>query len=322
MKWKDALRLASHRAEAVICLLSASWEGSTECTAEFRTAENLGKRIFPARLEPETGRGVTRDWQFIDLFADEPTTPMTPVDIGAEGPVELATHGLLQLRDEIVGKRVGPDSFLWPPGGPGNDMYADRAPYRGWEPLEEVDAGVFFGRDAELLKGLDELRRIRGAGGAQLFVILAASGAGKSSFLRAGLLPRLRRDDRTFLPLDVVRPERNVLTADNGLGRSIHASRARLGLNSPGLGDIKQACLTSTVQVYNLLHELQEAATQRIGGDTAPPTLVLPIDQGEELFGNEAGPEAARFLQLIADLACPPSTPPPTIHCRCPTTSR
>src|SRR6478609_3763197 len=65
VKWKDALRLASHRAEAVVCLLSESWESSTECTTEFRTAENLGKRIFPARLEPATGRGMTRDWQFV-----------------------------------------------------------------------------------------------------------------------------------------------------------------------------------------------------------------------------------------------------------------
>ena len=168
---------------------------------------------------------------------------------------------------------------------------------------------MFFGRDAELLKGLDELRRIRGTAGTQLFVILAASGAGKSSFLRAGLLPRLRRDDRTFLTLDVVRPERNVLTGDNGLARSIQATSKRLELKAPDLGDIKDACLASTDEVYNLLRELQSTATRRLGGDVTPPTLILPVDQGEELFAADAGPEAARFLELIAELA-PPAIDP------------
>ena len=37
----------------------------------------------------------------------------------------------------------------------------------------------------------------------------------------------------------------------------------------------------------------------------APPTLVLPLDQAEELFTADAGPEAAAFLQLIAELAKP-----------------
>ncbi len=32
------------------------------------------------------------------------------------------------------------------------------------------------------------------------------------------------------------------------------------------------------------------------------PTLVLPVDQGEELFNADAGPEAARFLELLAAL--------------------
>ena len=32
------------------------------------------------------------------------------------------------------------------------------------------------------------------------------------------------------------------------------------------------------------------------------PTLVLPVDQAEELFNADAGPEAPRFLQLLAFL--------------------
>ena len=72
-------------------------------------------------------------------------------------------------------------------------------PYRGLEPLDTQDAAVFFGRDAEILQGLDKLRGMRTAGNEWLFVILGPSGSGKSSFLRAGLLPRLARNDRHFI---------------------------------------------------------------------------------------------------------------------------
>jgi ABC-type arginine transport system ATPase subunit len=50
---------------------------------------------------------------------------------------------------------------------------------------------VFFGRDAQIVHGLDVLRGRRTSGVQSLFVILGPSGAGKSSSLRAGLLPRL-----------------------------------------------------------------------------------------------------------------------------------
>ena len=38
------------------------------------------------------------------------------------------------------------------------------------------------------------------------------------------------------------------------------------------------------------------------GHPGAVPTLVLPLDQAEELFSADAGPEAEQFLVLIADL--------------------
>jgi hypothetical protein len=53
-RWKDALRQANQRCEAVICLVSHSWGISPECKTEYRTAETLGKQILVARLE-DTG---------------------------------------------------------------------------------------------------------------------------------------------------------------------------------------------------------------------------------------------------------------------------
>jgi hypothetical protein len=173
-KWKDALRQASARCEAVICLLSANWEASSDCKAEYRFAEYLNKRVFSARIGPLSGEDPTREWQQIDLFGDGPTTEL---DIGDGGPpVGFLSEGLFRLREGLVGAGIGAESFVWPPpGDPG------RAPYRGWEPLEEPEAAVFFGRDAQILSGLDGLRGMRKSGLATMFVVLGPSGTGKSS---------------------------------------------------------------------------------------------------------------------------------------------
>ena len=180
--------------------MSKHWEASRECQTEFRYAENLGKTILCARLEPVPDTNITSEWQRCDLFPDHGQT--TEVDVADAGqPVVLDTEGLQRLLDALRALGIGAEHFPWPPP---NDP--DRAPYRGWAPLEESDAAVFFGRDVAILRGLDELRGMRKTGLKSLFVVLGPSGSGKSSFLRAGLLPRLRREDRLFVPLGIVRP--------------------------------------------------------------------------------------------------------------------
>jgi len=228
-RWKQALQQANARCEVVICLLSKRWEASPECQTEFRYAETLNKAIVVARLEPLPDTNITSEWQRCDLFVGDAPTTKIPVD-GAE-PVVLAAEGLTRLLNGLRALGIGADYFPWPPPGD-----PERAPYRGWAPLEEADAAVFFGRDAQILRGLDVVRGMRTSGVESLFVILGPSGAGKSSFLRAGLLPRLRRDDRQFLALSVVRPERAVLTGELGLAASIHTLRSRVGLCAPMLG--------------------------------------------------------------------------------------
>ncbi|MFC9333024.1 TIR domain-containing protein [Arthrobacter sp. NPDC057009] len=298
-RWKEALLRANERCEVVICLLSTSWEDSRECMAEYRTAENLGKLILCARLEPLAEEGVTGEWQRCDLFGNGPATEI-PLR-GEVGPVVFLTEGLRRLHQGLRRAGIGAEHFVWPP-----PHDPDRSPYRGWEPFEEADAAVFFGRDGQIVRGLDALRTMRSSGVESLFVILGPSGAGKSSFLRAGLVPRLRREDRQFLVLDTVRPERSPLTGDRGLASAVHAQRTHLGLDTPTLGAIKDACSrVDTLQVGEWLDDIRRVAAERlleVPAGTAPPTLVLPLDQAEELFSADAGPQASRFLELLAGL--------------------
>jgi hypothetical protein len=305
-RWKDALLQADQRDEVVICLVSANWEASTECVTEYRTAEDLDKRILCARIAPDAGLDTIREWQRVDLFGED---PKTAIDIGVGPPVEFVTAGLAQLYDGVCGAAADTQSFEWPPR-----QELDRSPYRGWEPLEDIDAGVFFGRDAAIVRGLDELRGMRRGGSTSLLAVLGPVGCGKSSFLRAGLLPRLRRNDRNFVTLDIVRPRRDVITGETGLARAIYSTRSRVGLTTPRLGEIKEACRGDSAGVGALLRETHQAAAAHlldVGPEVAPPTLVLPLDQAEELFFADAGSEAEQFLALLQDLSTDANGPEP-----------
>jgi hypothetical protein len=72
------------------------------------------------------------------------------------------------------------------------------SPYRGLAVFEEQDAGWFFGREAAAVALLERMSRL--LAGTGLLVVSGASGAGKSSLLRAGVLPRIREDGLAAAP--------------------------------------------------------------------------------------------------------------------------
>ena len=294
-RWKDKLRQASLSCEAVICLLSRNWDASHECRAEYRAAELLDKQIFVARLEPSGADGFTSEWQRCDLYGSD----TIDVPVPGEDAVPFARRGLAQLESGIGQAGFDPQSFHWPPAGD-----QGRSPYRGWEPFEEVDAAVFFGRDAAIIRALEQIRGTIHSGREALFVVLGPSGTGKSSFLRAGLLPRLRRDTHRFVLLDVIRPQPDAFEGDNGFVRSLTNGLSTWNVTEAEKSDIRAACLNGDkVAIANWLNSIRTAAADsRVmdADDRAPrPTVVLAIDQSEELFGEQATRHAEEFLNLL-----------------------
>lgn len=296
-KWTESLNQAMQRCEAIICLISDAWLESAECQAEFRAARYLGKRMFCARLHELSRPDVSRDWQRCDLFGG-PAVVIRASESTA--PVELSIEGLHRLLSGLRAAGVAAANFPWPP-----ERYPDRSPYRGWQPFDRCDAGVYFGRDAQIVRALDRLRTMRESRSHEVLAVLGPSGTGKSSFLKAGLLPRLARDDRSFLVLGTMRPRTAPLTGPEGLAASIYDARCRMGLAEPSLGEIAAAIPDRPDMVRDWLRDLETAMRQRLHGTDdhgAPPTLILPIDQAEELFGTESGPESARLLELLPAL--------------------
>ena len=219
--------------------------------------------------------------------------------IGKESHVTFSAEALGRLKTGL--RRAGLDSrfFAWPPEGDQN-----RPPYRGLRPLEADDAGIFFGRDGPIVEALDALRGLRDGAPPRLFVILGASGAGKSSFLRAGLFPRLTRDDQNFLPLPIIRPERAAITGKSGLLRALEGAFEDAGITMTR-ADLRAAIRGGATKLKPLLQALADKATPAAsdtGAKPKAPTLILSIDQAEELFLAEAQDEARPFLALVRDL--------------------
>ena len=230
-RWERALNEAASRCEAVLVLVSRAWLSSRWCLKEFNLAHRLNKRLFGALIEAialtDLPEDLTGTWQLLDLASGQDHTiiRVTMPRTHEQSHVTFSKEGLARLRNGLAKAGLDPRFFAWPP-----DNDPGRPPYRGLKPLEAEDAGIFFGRDAPIVEALDSLRGLREGAPPRLLVVIGASGAGKSSFLRAGLLPRLARDDRNFLALPVIRPERAPISGETGLVRALETALAAHGL--------------------------------------------------------------------------------------------
>jgi len=302
-RWERALHTAANRCEAVIFIVSGNWLASGWCLKEYALARGLNKKLLAALIDPAKTiktlpEELTGVWQIVDVVHGQDLRLFPTQSPGSyeERHIGYSQSGLLRLKRGLEKAGLDPRFFAWPP-----EAELDRAPYRGLKALEAEDAGIFFGRDAPIVEAIDRLRGIRAGAPPRLMAILGASGAGKSSFLRAGLLPRLNRDDAQFIPLAVIRPERAALTGETGL---VNALTAILPKHSRA--DLRAAAQAGAGALRPLLAELVEAAmAQRVAGDETerPPAVVVAIDQAEELFRAEGREESEALLALLADLA-------------------
>jgi hypothetical protein len=195
----------------VLFLISEEWLASKWCVDEYLLANRLNKKLFALltadiALDRLPG-GLAAQWQIVRLKG-EPAERFLTVHprTQQQSPIYIAEVGLKSLKRGLEKAGIGTETFELQrdPNGP----FGCRAPYRGLEALEAEDAPVFFGRNADIVRGIDTLRGLAARKPPRVLVILGASGAGKSSFLRAGLWPRLLRDDAQWLPLRVVRAGR------------------------------------------------------------------------------------------------------------------
>ncbi|MGV0762382.1 TIR domain-containing protein [Tistrella mobilis] len=273
--WERRLYHEVERAQAVVLIVTDNWLDSKWCFVEFTQARALGKAIFILILTATKEKIVGKDLQHIDLTAGR--------DVGLAWLARRLTEITLQSRAHL-------------------DLPRGTVPFPGLAAFEETQAAVFFGRDAEILDLMERLRQIRTSGGARLITLLGASGSGKSSLLRAGLVARLRYDRDNWIVCKPFRPEAEPV--DRLIDTLLLTLREAGPGESPGDGEAdrrwREALASATPG--EALREIGRALRRRAGALDAQ--ILIPIDQAEELFTRaEPSKQRAFFTLLNAALA-------------------
>ncbi len=270
--WERSLYREMAEAEVVILVLTSNWFESKWCFAEFTQARALGKAIFPLIEAPVGETVVSADIQTLDLVKNR----------------EDALSRLLKALNEIVLNSRG-----------GFDWDQSRPPYPGLLALDQPDAAIYFGRDNDVRRLIERLTARRVQGGVKLVAVLGASGSGKSSLIRAGLLPRLKRDKAKWIALPPFRPQVHPL---DELAQSVGIA---LGQVAPGQGaDWRHwrdafAAPDLVRTLSGLAGDLRAASGQN------EAQILISIDQAEELFGTSDKAEAAAFIEVLNALQDP-----------------
>jgi len=264
-QWQDEIFRGIERSQIVVVCLSPDAVKSEWVQREVLTARQQEKFIIPvmavdARRELEQAESLSwvQNLHFINF----------------EGRYEEAFPELLLA---IPGKRrLGIYDSVDPNNIPN--------PFKGLEAFQQTDAAFFFGRETLIDKCLHRLRQDRPT---RFLAVVGASGSGKSSLVRAGVLPALRagkiRGSDTWRII-VFTPGSN----------PIEALSQRLAPLLEG-----QEADKLTKLFYESIDYLHPFVARVLGDANPEAKMVMVIDQFEELFTRAGESDREIFMRLL-----------------------
>lgn len=178
-----------------------------------------------------------------------------------EDPVLLHT-----LVNAIHGKPPGPDAQETVRG-----MLSTICPYRGLLYFREEDAPFFFGREAAIAQLTSAVQQHH------LVAVVGASGSGKSSVVRAGLVPELRKSrDQVWEVVPLVPTDRPVHALAAVLMPFLEPDMTETD-RLIEINKLAEALLSRTIK-------LREVVDRVLAKQPGTDRLLLIADQWEELF--------------------------------------
>jgi tetratricopeptide (TPR) repeat protein len=316
LRMPDGSPYPSGAAYEVLTAIAARREGNFPDVYVFRDPEPP-----MVRLDDLGAARVQQQWERLKAFFDNWfAAPEGPFNAAFhtfasaddfEGQLDRLLHQWLE--DKVLHGRAA----LWP-------VETKGSPFRGLAAFGAKHASVFFGRSRDIARGVDQWKTAAQRGTPFLLVV-GASGAGKSSLVRAGLVPRLTVPG--VVPavdvwrVAVMRPGETpgspiTSLANRLLDTEKHIPEEEVG-RPPALPEIADHEHPSPAELASLFAHADATAVgpvrralERVGeaekarqGYSRPlrVDLVLVIDQLDELFGNDvAATERAQFARLLA----------------------
>jgi serine/threonine protein kinase len=177
-------------------------------------------------------------------------------------------------------------------------LRSDESPYAGLKSFQESDAHRFFGRSRDVAAAVARLRDV------PLLGIVGPSGVGKSSFVRAGVVPALKASGEHWSTI-VVRPGRSPMAALAYALAPMMSTNA--SMSTTVHGDLSQQSEV-IARLYSEPGFLGAALRSR--ARSRNQHILLFVDQFEELYTQVADPrERQAFTACLAGVCDDVTTP-------------
>jgi len=259
--WEKTLYKRVKKAQIMVVALSPNWLSSKWCYKEYCMARVLRKKIIPVVIEADSG---IAEWDGKDIQHYDTTRDSEALEKLKKRIEELTFHDVTKLYDT---KKI-------------------ESPYPGLRSFNKEEAGIFYGRNDEILEVIDILNALADSGEQKFLNIVGASGVGKSSFLKAGVLPLLELLHReNWYVLPTFRAKQEIL---------LNLAKA-LSLFDYKAGEVLDAIKGEGYRAFFdglelALFESQNEPNQKI---------LLPIDQAEEILNSENQEEREQFFKIV-----------------------
>ncbi len=279
--WEQEIYRKLRFCKALIVLCSKNWLESKWCFAELAYAQAMGKDYFPIAVEDH-----------LEL----------PLTIAKRQAVKMSDpKAWTRLRRGLVEAGLSPENdFSWPVEG-----VEDDCPYPGLSAFQSYHAGVYFGRDDEIRELREGLNQMASRRSPRMLFVVGASGSGKSSLVRAGLLPRLSK--KSAKDWMIPRIFRWNELAGSGRTWQEQIALSLIGQWPEGKGrrpnwkDLTKKYSTTETNEDLASAFIEDTKDLLIASGRANAIPLLVIDQFEEMLSN-TGEEVESFFRFLGNV--------------------